>query len=49
MVINCGLVGPKLKSKGDSDGQSVNIPILVNNMRRNDEGVKGLPCDEIQG
>lgn len=48
MLINCGLVGPKFKSKGDNDGQSVNIPILVNGMRRNDGVVKGLLRDEIR-
>lgn len=48
MLIIYGLVGPKFKSKGDNDGQSVNIPILVDDMKRNDGGVKGLLRDEIR-
>lgn len=28
MLVICGLVGPKLRPKGVSDGQQVNIPVL---------------------
>ena len=28
MTINVGLVGPKVKPNGDTDGQKVNIPLL---------------------
>lgn len=29
MLVICGLVGPKLRLKGVSDGQQVNIPVLL--------------------
>jgi hypothetical protein len=29
MAVNHGLVGPKERSKGVSDGQQVNIPVLL--------------------
>ena len=38
LAVNHGLVGPKLRLKSVSDGQQVNIPVLLKFC----EGVRGL-------
>lgn len=48
MLVICGLVGPKLRSKDVGDGQQVNIPVLdIFRYQLRSLGVEILECRQV--